>query len=218
MDTLLAPGGCPWDREQDHASLVQYVLEEAYEVAEAIETEDRAALREELGDVLLQVVFHSALARGEDQPFDLDDVAGDVADKLVRRHPSVFPPPGGESDDAGRSGADRDAPTAEASYLKWDQIKAAEKSRTSVLDGIPLAQPALARTEKVIGRARRGGLDADALAAEALRGTEPDAIGPRLFRLVFEAEAAGVEAEAALRASLRAFEQAIRRAESGSGV
>ncbi|MDR1426874.1 MAG: nucleotide pyrophosphohydrolase, partial [Bifidobacteriaceae bacterium] len=108
MDRLRGPNGCPWDGHQDHRSLVQYLLEEAYEVADAIETEDRAALREELGDVLLQVVFHAAIAREEPDPFDLDDVAGDVADKLIRRHPGVF----------ARTDGDANL-TAEQSYARW---------------------------------------------------------------------------------------------------
>ena len=209
MDTLRAPGGCPWDAAQDHRSLVQYLLEESYEVAEAIEDGDAAALREELGDLLLQVVFHAAIARDAGE-FTLDDVAGDVANKLMRRHPHVFAGDG----DAGL--------TAEESYARWDRIKAEEKSRTSVLDGIPRAQPGLARIQKMVGRARRGGLDVDTLAAPLLpdEGGEHDvaaqeaAIGSRLLQTVLEADGLGVDAEAALRATMRAFETSIRDQEN----
>jgi XTP/dITP diphosphohydrolase len=147
MSRLRAPGGCPWDAQQTHGSLVQYLLEESYEAAEAIEDGDRQDLREELGDVLLQVVFHSSIAAEHpDDPFDLDDLASGAADKLVRRHPHVF-----ASDQSERV-------SAEESYKRWDQIKADEKSRRSVLDGIPVAQSPLARAQKVFGRARRAGL------------------------------------------------------------
>jgi XTP/dITP diphosphohydrolase len=213
MDRLRGPGGCPWDASQTHASLVQYLLEETYEVADAIDTADRAALREELGDLLLQVVFHAAIARGEAEPFDLDDVAADVADKLIRRHPQVF------------NQAEPAAPglTAEQSYARWDAIKAAEKARTSVLDGIPQSQGALARTQKVVGRARRGGLDIAAIAGPQLPGAGPAGtpaeaagrIGGRLLEVILDAEAVGVDAEGALRATMRALEAAIRATESG---
>jgi XTP/dITP diphosphohydrolase len=212
MDRLRGPGGCPWDAKQDHGSLVQYLLEESYEVVDAIEAADPAALREELGDLLLQVVFHAAIARTDPVAFDLDDVAGDVADKLIRRHPHVFTP----TDDGG---ADL---TAEQSYARWDRIKAVEKARTSVLDGIPHSQGALARTQKVLGRARRGGLDIATLSAPHLPGasepptpqTDPSTdIGGRLLAVILEAEALGIDAEGALRTTMRALEATIRAEE-----
>jgi XTP/dITP diphosphohydrolase len=160
MDRLRSPGGCPWDAAQTHATLVPYAIEEAYEVAEAIEAGDRSGMREELGDLLLQVVFHARVAQEHpDDPFDLDDVARGIVTKLVRRHPHVF---GAEA-----------APEAEAVHVRWEQIKQAEKQRESVLDGIPLALGALARSQKVVARTRRAGLD-DALpvgAADAGAGT-----------------------------------------------
>jgi XTP/dITP diphosphohydrolase len=212
MDTLRAPGGCPWDAAQDHRSLVQYLLEESYEVAEAIEDGDDEALREELGDLLLQVVFHCAIATSAGA-FTLDDVAGDVADKLIRRHPHVFTP------------ADSslcEAMTAEESYARWDRIKAKEKSRTSVLDGIPRAQPGLARLQKIIGRATRGGLDLDVVTGPLLpydSGDHDEAethrgIGSRLLEIVLEADGLGVDAETAMRATMRALEDSIRAQES----
>ncbi|WP_069388032.1 MazG family protein, partial [Cellulosimicrobium cellulans] len=143
MDRLYSPGGCPWDREQTHASLVHYLLEEAHELAEAIETDDRAGMREELGDLLLQVLFHARIASEEPDPFTVDDVAADLVAKLVRRHPHVF----------------ADDPVAATDlHAQWDAIKKAEKSRSSVLEGISHTQGALARAQKVLSRAERGGL------------------------------------------------------------
>lgn len=212
MDLLRSPGGCPWDAEQTHESLVPFALEEAHEVAEAIEAGDRVGMREELGDLLLQVVFHARLAEEhESDPFDLDDVARGAAAKLVRRHPHVF-------DDADQ-GADVHA--ADDVHARWERIKKAEKQRTSVLEGIPLAQGALARGQKVVSRARRAGLAVDADAAARRHVTEaPDerdvraAFGARLLLMVAEADAAGVDAEAALRAALRTFEAAVRASEA----
>ena len=126
MDRLRSPGGCPWDAEQTHESLVAYAVEEVYEVAEAVETGDRAHLREELGDLLLQVVFQARVAQEHPtEPFDLEDVAAGIAAKLRRRHPHVF--------------GDVEAGDAEEVHRRWEQIKTAEKARESVLDGIPPA-------------------------------------------------------------------------------
>jgi len=190
MDRLRSPGGCPWDAEQTHASLVPYLVEEAFEAAEAIETGDRAAVREELGDVLLQVVFHARV--GEEHPsdpFDVDDVAEGIVRKLVNRHPHVFAPD---------AGAGHTAASVEAS---WEQHKAAEKGRAHVLDGVPLALPALARADKVVGRLDRAGI----LAPQAGEG-----IGTELLALVRRARAAGVDPEAALREQVRELEDAAR--------
>jgi XTP/dITP diphosphohydrolase len=212
MDRLRSPGGCPWDAEQTHESLVPFVLEEAHELAEAIEADDRAGIREELGDVLLQVVFHARLAQEDEaDPFDLDDVAAALTAKLVRRHPHVFAP----ADDA--------APSlpADTVHVRWEQIKKAEKSRTSVLDGIPLGQGALSRGDKVLARAARAGVevDVDAVARRHVAAAPPERagsaeLGARLLRLVGEAAAAGVDAEAALRAALRTLDAAVRETEA----
>jgi len=196
MDRLRSPGGCPWDAEQTHASLVPYALEEAYEVAEAVESGDRAHLREELGDLLLQVVFHARIAQEDPaEPFDLADVAADLVAKLVRRHPHVF----GEAQVADADGVNR----------QWDAIKRAEKQRDSVLDGVPLAMGALARAQKVAGRAERAGL---AATEPAPRG---DALGERLLALVLEAGATGQDAEGELRRATAAWEARLRAAERG---
>jgi XTP/dITP diphosphohydrolase len=214
MDRLRSPGGCPWDAEQTHASLAPYLLEEAYEAAEAIDHADRVALQEELGDVLLQVVFHARLAEEHaEEPFDIDDVAAGIVAKLVRRHPHVFAPAEDASAEAGVSGLE-DVRTAAHVEANWDRIKAAEKQRESVLDGVPLALPALARADAMLGRVSRAGLVE--LAQDPGPGDwDAEAVGDRLLDVVTRARAAGVDAEAALRASVRALEQRARAVEGG---
>ncbi len=139
MNKLRSPGGCPWDAEQDHASLLKYLLEESYEFIESVENNDRQSMQEELGDLLLQVYFHSRMAEEDaKQPFDIEDVAKSVTDKLIRRHPHVF-----EGQPVG---------TSEDVLENWEKQKAAEKGRTSAIDGVPLAQPALSLATKVIYR------------------------------------------------------------------
>jgi XTP/dITP diphosphohydrolase len=193
MDRLRSPGGCPWDAEQTHQTLAPYLLEEAYELLEAIEEDDLTHLREELGDVLLQVVFHARLVqeRPEAQRWSIDEVAADLVAKLVRRHPHVF--------------ADRAVAGAAEVAANWDEIKAAEKRRESVTDGVPLGQPALALAAKLRRRAEKAGPDVPTPAG--------DDLGARLFALVEEAVAADVDPEAALRATARAYRTAIRAAE-----
>jgi len=193
MDRLRSPGGCPWDAEQTHQTLAPYLLEESYELLEAIEEDDLTHLREELGDVLLQVAFHSRLAeeRPEPQRWSIDDVAADLVAKLVRRHPHVF--------------AERAVTGAAEVAANWEEIKAAEKRRGSVTDGVPLGQPALALAAKLQRRAQKAGLD--------IASPVADDVGARLFALTGEAVAAGVEPEAALRATARAYRDAVRAAE-----
>ncbi|GAB2969455.1 MAG TPA: MazG family protein [Actinotalea caeni] len=211
MDRLRSPGGCPWDAEQTHASLAPYAIEEAHEVAEAAEAGDAEALAEELGDLLLQVLFHARVAseRGSDDPqpgFDIDDVARGLVAKLVRRHPHVF-------DDAAEL-------TAAQVHQQWDAIKAAEKrERTHPLDGIPVSLPALARAQKSVGRLRKAGVAPSSI-VEPLGDLEGDVgtddaerrIGERLLAVVAEADAAGVDAEAALRSAVRALHERHRTA------
>ncbi|GIG19664.1 hypothetical protein Cch01nite_03880 [Cellulomonas chitinilytica] len=197
MDRLRSPGGCPWDARQTHRSLVPYALEEAHELAEAIETDDRAGLREELGDLLLQVVFHARIAQEDaDEPFDVDDVADDLVAKLVRRHPHVF------GDEAPGRAATADL---EDLHVAWDRIKRTEKQRESALDGVPLSLGALARTQKVLSRAARAGV--------AVGAPVGDGLGERLFALVAEAQAGGLDAEGELRRAARAWEDDVRAAE-----
>ncbi|MCR8669823.1 YabN family protein [Agrococcus sp. HG114] len=192
MARLRGPGGCPWDGEQTHASLAPYALEEAHELVEAIEAGDHAHLREELGDVLLQVVFHADIARAEGR-FDLDDVASALVEKLRRRHPHVF--------------ADVAVGGVDDVVANWDAIKRAEKpERGSALDGVPASLPALARAQKVLRRAERAGLAvADAPAPE----TE-DELGRALLALVRDATVRGLDAERALRTATRDLEHRLR--------
>jgi XTP/dITP diphosphohydrolase len=193
MDRLRSPGGCPWDAEQTHESLATYLVEETYETLEAIETGDRRHLREELGDLVLQVVFHSRIAAEHpDEPWSVDDVAGDIVDKLVRRHPHVF----------GTSTAD----TAADVEAGWERQKAAEKGRSSAVDGVPMALPALSLATKLVHRAEKNGVDVEPV--------EGDDLGARLMSLVVEARAAGLDAEAELRAAARRFADRVRAAES----
>ena len=197
MDRLRSPGGCPWDAEQTHQSLVPYLVEEAFEAAEAVETGDRAAIREELGDVLLQVVFHSRVAAEDPlDPFDVDDVADGIVRKLVSRHPHVFAAGSGEPVSA-------DSVTADSVEATWEQLKASEKQREHVLDGVPLALPALARADKVLGRLARAGLDPPVGSG--------DGIGAALLALVRRARAEGVDPEAALRTQVRELESVARQ-------
>jgi XTP/dITP diphosphohydrolase len=191
MDRLRSPGGCPWDAEQTHASLVKYLLEEAYETAEAIEDGDGSALREELGDVLLQVVFHARIAEEQAvDAWDIDDVAGGIIDKLVRRHPHVFA--GARADTAGDVEAN------------WEALKAAEKGRTSAADGVPMAQPALALASALLGRSAKAGLGVRVdTAIERPVFVDEAAIGRLLLAVVALAREAHVDAEAALRAAAR---------------
>jgi XTP/dITP diphosphohydrolase len=193
MDRLRSPGGCPWDAEQTHRSLAPYLLEEAYETLEAIEQDDLAALREELGDLLLQVLFHARLAEeaDPDRRFGIDEVAGDLVAKLTRRHPHVF--------------AEVTADTAEQVASNWEQIKRAEKRRSSVTDGVPLNQPALSLAAKLVGRVGRAELPVPPPAG--------DGIGDRLFALAAEAVRTGVDPELALRDTVLRYRDAVRAAE-----
>ncbi|KQV07474.1 MazG family protein [Leifsonia sp. Root112D2] len=199
---LRAPGGCPWDADQTHASLVQYLVEESYELIDAIETGSREDLLEELGDVLYQVLFHADLAAhtpGEE--FDIQDVAAQMTAKMVGRHPHVF--------------GDRKAETAADVVGFWEELKRDEKPhRTSVLDGIPQGMPALALADKLLGRAHKVGiLDADA--AGPISVTNEDKLGPLLLAIVASAKAQGLDAERALRTALRGLQHEIREAETG---
>jgi len=195
MDRLRSPGGCPWDAEQTHSTLAPYLIEEAYETLEAIETADLPALREELGDLLLQVLFHARLAEEAEpgQRFTIEDVAADLVDKLVRRHPHVFA-------DVTVSGADE-------VNRNWDQIKAAEKGRQSATEGIAMGQPALSLAAKLAGRARKAGLSVAVPSGEG--------VGERLFALAAEAERNGVDPELALRDVARRYRSDVVSAERG---
>jgi XTP/dITP diphosphohydrolase len=206
MDRLRSPGGCPWDAEQTHSSLRGYLLEEAHEAYDAIVDDDPAAMREELGDVLLQVVFHARVAAEADpgRRFDVDDVAGDLVDKLVRRHPHVF-------GDAGP----RDVAGVEAG---WEEIKKAEKQRRSPTEGVSRSQPAASWGAALVRRAGRAGLPTPEPAE--LASASPEELGERLLAVVSAAEQRGWDAEDALREAVRRYAgeldaEAHRRAERG---
>lgn len=186
---------CPWDAEQTHRSLVQYLIEETGELVEAIETGDHDHLAEELGDVLLQVYFHSEIAAESPDGFDIDDVAAGVADKLVRRHPHVF--------------GDEDVPAD--LHGTWEQRKAAEKGRTSVLEGIPEQLSALARAGKIISRARSRQV-AVQLPDEPIEAAE---LGRRIVALVARGQASGIDPDQAVRDAIRELERGVRSAENG---
>lgn len=216
MRRLLSPDGCPWDREQTLDTLKPYVIEEAHEVVDAIERGDMGELKEELGDLLLQVVFQAELV-GE--AFDVDDVVGAICDKLVRRHPHVF--------------AAEQADSADAVRESWEAIKAkerAEKGDRGVLDSVPVGMPALLRAQRMAEKAAHLGLDwRDAHGPrakldeelreldDAIAGGDPASIehelGDALFALANLGRKHGVEPEAALRGTLARFATRVRHVE-----
>ena len=204
---LRAPGGCPWDAEQDHRSLVQYLLEETHELIDAIESGSREEVLEELGDVLYQVIFHSDLASegtlGE--PFDLEDVAEFMEQKMVSRHPHVFGSPEELERFAAKTGDDV--------MQNWESHKKREKpGRQSVLDGIPQTMPALALSSKVMGKAEKIGI-LEPLSEPVVPMTSEEDLGKLLLAIVASARALGLDAERALREATRELQADIRAAE-----
>ena len=224
VDTLRR--SCPWDREQTHASLLRYLLEEAYEAAETIEDDDMPALREEIGDVLFQVLFHARIASersAADGGFTIDDVADTLAAKLIRRHPHVF--------------AGVTATSAADVNANWEEIKKAERAAKaaaaesaggapgdatgpSVLDGVPFGQPALSLAAQLQRRAGRAGLrvppdDAGSAGSDGDAGLTGARLGAELMALVARAQAAGLDPELELRAAARRFAAEVRKRELG---
>ncbi|MGA1158350.1 MAG: MazG family protein [Candidatus Nanopelagicaceae bacterium] len=184
MNQLRSPGGCPWDAEQTHESLIKYQLEESYEFIEAVESGNREDLREELGDLLLQVYFHSRIAEEHPvAPFNIDDVAGAVADKLISRHPHVF--------------ADTKVESSAEVLRNWEKIKNEEKGRTTFDAGVPIGQPAMSLTAKLISRAEKNGLSTP-VPIEILNEEE---LGERLLQLISGAVKADIDPESALRSA-----------------
>jgi uncharacterized protein YabN with tetrapyrrole methylase and pyrophosphatase domain len=203
MARLRAPDGCPWDRQQDHRSLRWLAVEEVYELLDAIEAGDDQEMEEELGDLLMQVVFHCQLAK-ERGAFDFEDVARHIAEKLVRRHPHVF--------------GQVKVKDVDQVWANWERIKRAEKqgtrrARPSALDGIPKRLPGLLRAEKLVKKARRAGLVAEPPGSRGVRRPE---LGRELFELAAYAQRQGWSAEELLRAETRKRERAWRKAE-GAG-
>jgi NTP pyrophosphatase (non-canonical NTP hydrolase) len=194
MDRLRSPGGCPWDAEQTHRSLMPYLIEEAYELYQALEDGDTGALREELGDVLLQVLFHARVAQETPEGFDIDAVATGLVAKLVTRHPHVF-------------AGSEEVRTAAEQEIRWEQLKRTEKRRESSVDGVALAQPAVALAAKLVSRVTKAALPTD-----LLPGTD-GGTGASLFALCAAAKLAGEDPEAALRCVARRFADDVRAAE-----
>ena len=204
MDQLRSPGGCPWDAEQTHESLARYLLEETYEALEAMDQGDLGSLREELGDLLLQVVFHARIAQERDPEFSLAAIAQGVVDKLIRRHPHVF--------------TDLVVTSNEQLEDNWAKIKESEKQRESVTDGVPTAMPALALATQLIYRSRK--LDADAgdpAMKEALRKiigeVSQEQVAALLVATVELAREQDIDAESVLRAQMMRYRLRVRQVE-----
>jgi len=201
MDRLRSPGGCPWDAEQTHQSLIKYLLEESYEFIDAIETDDREGMREELGDVLLQVYFHSRMAQDHPtDPFSIEDVARGIADKLISRHPHVF-------ENLKVSGTDE-------IIENWEAIKAREKGRTSAIDGIAMSQPALPLVSKILYRAEKYKVEVEIPAFNSMEAATDDSVGEALASVIAWAHTNGIDPESALRAQARKMIAAIQLRES----
>jgi XTP/dITP diphosphohydrolase len=201
MARLRSPTGCPWDREQDHQTLRWHAVEEVYELMDAIDAGDDHEMMEELGDLLLQVVFHCQLAK-ERGAFDFEKVTRHIVEKLIRRHPHVF--------------GDAQARTVDAVWAQWDKIKQAEKKgtrheRPSALDGIPRHLPALLRAEKLVKKARKAGLSRVAKSSGPKPGRAQ--IARELFQLAQLAQERGWSAEDLLRSEIQKNERALRKQE-----
>ena len=204
MDQLRSPGGCPWDAEQTHESLARYLLEETYEALEAMDQGDLGSLREELGDLLLQVVFHARIAQESEPTFSLDAIAQGVVDKLVRRHPHVF--------------TDLVVTSNEELEANWAKIKEEEKQRESVTDGVPQAMPALQLATQLIYRARKSGVVAgDSEVKESVREVigkvSQEQIAALLVATVELAREADIDAESVLRAEMMRYRSRVRESE-----
>ncbi len=209
---LRAPGGCPWDAEQTHRSLVQYLLEETYELIDAIESGNRDEVLEELGDVLYQVIFHSDLASNGTlgEPFDLEDVAQYMEQKMISRHPHVF----GTAEEQ----EEYKAATGDDVMQRWDSHKKKEKpGRTSVLDGVPQAMPALALANKVMGKAEKIGL-LEPSETPAIPMSDEQELGKLLLAVVSSARSLGLDPERALREATKELQVEIRAAEISSAT
>ena len=201
MDRLRSPGGCPWDAEQTHESLIKYLLEESYEFIDSVDAKDREGMREELGDVLLQVYFHSRIAQDHPtDPFSIEDVARSIADKLIRRHPHVF-------EGLQVSGT-------EEIIDNWEEIKAKEKGRTSALDGVALAQPALGLVEKLLYRAEKYKVSVELTKYQSDKPATQESVGEALASIIAWARDNEVDPENALRLYGRQIAEQIKAAES----
>ncbi len=206
MDRLRSPGGCPWDREQDHTSLTRYLLEESYEFIDAVERGDRDEIVEELGDLLLQVFFHARIGEErESDPFDIDIVAEGVAAKLVSRHPHVF-----------TSDPSQQVDSSSEVLRNWERIKNQEKSREDIFDGVPAGQPALSLATKYLQRAMKNSKEMPTVDTNSdLASLADGEIGQALLAIIRVAVEKGIDPESELRrATLRYAESIDRRVES----
>lgn len=211
MDRLRSPGGCPWDAEQTHESLVQYLVEETFETVDAIDSGDREHLLEELGDLLLQVYFHARIAEESETPFNIDDVANGISDKLIRRHPHVFP----DADGAVIPVAD--AATVEA---RWQELKNKEKGRKSVMAGVPVSLPALTQVDKLFQRLANAGLALpDSPATEHVRAAMTQGVSPAelMVAAVRQMRTDGLDPDGELRSQVVGLRAAIAAIEAESG-
>jgi MazG family protein len=207
MARLRSPTGCPWDREQDHQSIRRHAIEEVYELIDAIEARDDVEMAEELGDLLLQVVFHCQLAK-ERGAFDFEIVTRRIVDKLIRRHPHVF----GEAK----------VKNVDEVWANWEKIKRAEKSGTrharhSALDGVPRHLPALMRVEKLMKKARKANLPVDCDDKAPARKLAKGTVGSGLFELASAAQAQGWSAEQLLTEEIKKRERRLRQLEMRAG-
>ena len=203
MDKLRSPGGCPWDAEQDHQSLLKYLLEESYEFIEAVEDNDRIAMQEELGDLLLQVFFHARVAEDDkDSPFNIEDVARSIADKLENRHPHVF--------------GDLSVKDSAEVLENWEKQKAIEKGRSSAIDGVPLAQPALPLIAKLLYRAEKFEYQLDInKEIKISEDSDADSFGKLMLGLIAQAVELGIDPEASLRNAAKGLISDIQAHEQG---
>ena len=201
MDRLRSPGGCPWDAEQTHESLIKYLLEESYEFIDSVDAKDREGMREELGDVLLQVYFHARMAQDHPtDPFSIEDVARGIVDKLIRRHPHVF--------------ENLEVSGTQEIIENWEEIKAKEKGRTSALDGVALAQPALPLVEKLLYRAEKYKVNVQLTKYQSDKPATEETVGEALASIIAWARDNEIDPENALRLYGRQITQQIKDAES----
>ncbi|MGB3414657.1 MAG: MazG family protein [Microbacteriaceae bacterium] len=224
MHILRGPGGCPWDGEQNHESLVRYLIEESFELVDAIESGNREDLIEELGDVLYQVLFHADLASETSmhaagwEPFNIQDVAKRSREKMVGRHPHVFSASGDLL--VGDSGSEE--LSSEEVLSNWDRLKQLEKpERESALDGVPMAMPALLLADKLIGKALKISdpeqlIDIHPASDESFN--DESELGERIFSLIAEAKSRGLDTERALRSRLRVLKEQMIAAEESTAT
>ena len=204
MDVLRSPGGCPWDAEQTHESLARYLLEETYEALEAMDSGDTVALKEELGDLLLQVVFHARIAQETDSTFTLDAIADAVVEKLERRHPHVF--------------TDVVFETTEQLEENWAAVKRAEKQRESVVDGVPTALPALQLATQLLYRSRKLNIEFEdqQLTNQIMQlvdDVDEQTIAELLVSVVQLARTKDLDAESVLRTAMADYRNIVRQTE-----